>query len=187
MLVAKNRFFGNFGNFDPDLIAIDASPDQAVTIFGDTDRVVGTSADDFHFVVSELFDLGRLENDGVFVAGIVRDAGFAVVVETPGQDIASLVDRKGMVGAACDRVDLFLRQAKLTWNETFGFGAFYDTTAELVLLTGSPGEDVAVNIKGKAVIGTTGDGRDLFELGDEYRGALNKDFLGEAEDTFIGL
>jgi hypothetical protein len=118
-LVFDGSVFGERGEevfAETALVAVKATPDQAFAVFGGADRVVATAFDGDNSLALEALDDLRLEDDGVVLASVVENTGFAEVVQTPGVDVAVLGNGKAVVAAGLDRCDglLALGEAELT-------------------------------------------------------------------------
>lgn len=66
----------------------------------------------------ERFDEGRGADDVLPSSVVVRDAGLVERVETPGVDLAILVDGERVVGARADEDDVL--EGETLWGETVG-------------------------------------------------------------------
>lgn len=124
-------------------------------------ELASINAYDLSFVL-EAGDDGRVEDHGFVAAGALGDAGLAVVVQAPGVDFAVFVDGKGVGVAGCD-VDHGFGQAELTRDEPVEFGALDDSSTELMLLAGAPGEDGSIAAKSKDVVGSCSQFCDLLQ------------------------
>ena len=177
----------HLGDGQAHLCAIEAAPDEARAVFGGGDGVVGAAFNLFDAGTSQGGDGGGFEDDGVVVASVVRDAGFAVVVEAPGPDAVALVDGEAVVLPGGDGDDLFGGEAEFAGDEAVEFGAFDDAAAELVLLPGPPGPDVAFDVEGEDVVGAADDAGDVLEGGVEEGRVLDADVRVESKDTIVAL
>jgi hypothetical protein len=121
-LVFDGSVFGQRGEevfAETALVAVEAAPDQAVAVFGGADGVVAATFDGDDGLALEALDDLRFEDDGVVLAGVVENTGFAEVVQTPGVDVAVLGNGEAVVAAGLDRCDglLALGKAELTRHQ----------------------------------------------------------------------
>ena len=186
-LVADDGVVGEVGDIETGLAAVDAAPDEALAVGGDGKGVVGPTGEGNDVLVREAGDDGRLEDDGFVFARVVFVPGLAEVVEAPGPDFAGGVDGEGVVGAAVDVGDFVARKPELTRDEPVHARALDDATAQLVLLPGAPGGDVAFGVEGEDVVVAADDAGDFREAGDAHEGSLDLRVGGEAQDAFVAL
>ncbi len=115
----------------------------------------------------------------VVVAGCRRrDARLREVVQAPCVHVSGGREREAVELAGGDGGDLVVflvlvvlafavGEAHQAGHESGGAIAFHDGAAELGLFAAAPGVDGAVGVEGQHVIATSGEGGDVFKLGDE--------------------
>lgn len=168
---------------EAELVTVDAAKRKDLAVVRDGEGVVLAANDVDDLVVGELLDERGLQDDRPVVANIlVLDAELAVVVETPGPDLALVVEGEGVVGAGGNLGDLDAAlEGHAAGAEAGGLHVALDTAAgELVLLGRTPGLDFALVVKGQDVVGAGGDGDDLLWLIEKDRVLLNFNVLGES-------
>lgn len=191
------------GGREAELVAVDAAEGEEGAVVGDGEGVV-LAADEGGDAAAagEGLDLGGLQDNGA-VLGTTKlivivlvplplgtgDAELAKVVEAPGPGAALVVEGEAVVGAGGDGDDAdAAAEGAAAGAEGRGLGvALDDAAAELVLLGGAPGLDLAAVVEGENVVGARGEGDDLAGLVEEDRSVLDVDVLGEAQDAIGGL
>ena len=172
---------------DAHLVAVDAAPGETGAVGGDGDGVVHAAFEADDVLVRERGDERGFQDDGVVFARAFRDPRFAVVVEAPAPDAAGLVDGEGVVGPGFDVGDFAAGQAEFARHEAVHAGAFDDASAELVLLAGAPGEDVAFLVEREDVVAAADEVGDFLEGREVHGCSLDVRLCGEAEDAFVAL
>ena len=79
-----------------------------------------------------------------------------------------------MSNAASDIDNLLARQPELARFEALLMCTFDNATTKLMLLTGTPGEDVASAVKGKAMVRAACDLDDVFQFWKKSRSSLDQ-------------
>jgi len=125
--------------------------------------------------------------DSAVIFRFLFNASLAERVQTPGVDVAILLDSEAVIIAATNVDDGFSLQAELTRNESANGGTGDDSAGKLALLTRSPGEDFAFVVSGEDVIGAAGHFDDVLELWDEHWSVLILHGWTEAQSTLIIL
>jgi hypothetical protein len=95
-------------------------------------------------------------NDVLLPSPLLAHPTLAERVQAPGEDLALLVDGKGMVRARADKDNV--PEGEPFGRESVELPALDDPSAELVLLAVAPDVDGAVDGEGDDVVGTAGDG-----------------------------
>ena len=186
-LVTDEGVVSEVSDIETGLAAIDAAPDEALAVGGDSEGVVGAASEGNDVLVGEAGDDSGLEDDGFVLARVFFVARLAEVVEAPGPDLAGRVDGEGVVGAAVDVGDLVAREPELARHEAVHARALDHAAAQLVLLPGAPGGDVALGVEGEHVVVAADDAGDLAEAGDAHEASLDLGVGGEAQDAFVAL
>lgn len=136
------------------LLVIDATPDENLARFSAGNGVVSAAIEFFDLVTSEVLDQGR-NKDSIISTLRGWNTGLTEGIETPGIDVAILVDSKTVVVARSNFCDLLALETKLTRNESAICGTSDNTTCELVLLPSSPGKDLSLVVESENMVGTT--------------------------------
>lgn len=186
-LVLDGGILRELGDWDAHLVAVNATPDKAVTSVSDGNGVVAGTLDADDFLARKVLNKLWLQDDSIVFSGVLRDASLAVVVETPCPDAVFVVDRERVVVTACNVSDGLLWKTEFSRDQALGLGPLDDAATKLVLLTGAPGKDCAGVVEGKDMVSTASDLGDLLQARDEHGLALNKHVRGEAEDALIAL
>lgn len=123
----------------------------------------------------------------ILITLILGNAGLAKCVESPGIDLSRLVDSKAVIVAATDFLDVLALETKFTRDKCANGSSGDHTASKLVLLSSSPGEDLALAAESQDVVGSSGQGGDVLQLRDQSRGALSGDIFSEAQDAIVAL
>lgn len=164
-----------------------ATPNKDIALLSKRHRVMVAASQLLDVESLERLDNCWLRDDATGLADGILDTGLTIVVETPGPDLALVIDSEAVVCPAVDEGNRPTFKAKLTWNETAGAGTLNDSTAKLVLLTTAPGEDIVLVVSCHNVVGSACDINDLLELFNKERSVLDLNTLGKPKNTLGGL
>jgi hypothetical protein len=187
VLVEEQIILVELGYFNATLGVVDPAPDEDLTRLGDGESMVAAANDLLDIEIAE-----ALNNSGslyriVLIILILGNASLTESIESPGIDLSRLVDSKAVVVAAANLCNILPLESKLTRDKSAHGGSRDDTTSKLVLLAGSPREDLALVVESQDVIGSSREGGDILQLRNKNRGALSRDTLLEAQNAIIAL
>lgn len=153
------------------LLAVKATPDEALPVLGDGDGVVRSTLHGGDALLGESSNLlGSSDDGGLLVTLPALDACLGVIVEAPSVHFVLVVNSEAVVLAGCNELDLLLVESRNEARDEAGvLIALVDLPTKLVLFAAAPSPDVSLAVESKSVIGSASDVSDLLELFDEDR------------------